>query len=89
MGLWRSSRRAWHARDDTRLSLFEFLPREPALANDGLQRAAFEFVMIGNGNRDRGAPQPLLHDNMAAATPDFLEPMPGQDGAYLAAGENS
>jgi hypothetical protein len=67
----------WH-------SHFEFSARHPALPNDRAERT----VVVGHRDCDRADIELLLHNDVAAATPNLGEAVLGEDIANFTSREN-
>lgn len=81
---WSSNHRAnvSSERQDTSTHLgrsalrFKFAACDAALADDGLEGAQSNFVMIRDRDSHGSGSGPALHDDMTATTPDFYKTMP-------------
>jgi hypothetical protein len=49
---------------------------DPGLSYDGLECADADFGMVGHWYGNRAVWQFSLHDDVATATPDFIETVP-------------
>jgi hypothetical protein len=68
---------------------FKLGPRDTALSDDGAERARPQLVVVGHGDRYRAGGKRFLHDDMAAATANLGEAVPGRDLADFAPGQNA
>ena len=54
---------------------FKFAACDAALADDGLEGAQSNFVVIRDRDRHGSGSGPALHNDMTATTPDFCKAM--------------